>query len=149
MIFYGQPNMMVTTRQTNKITNVIINKPLFRFNDKGEYETNDEIMIKRLSGRFDCLNKVQVTEEKPKRNFDEILEKLKAKENDSENESNLVQVAEIKKAEKTVENMDIKEIRELGKKLKITSFHNMNIEKLKKKILEKQIELSLKGKGGV
>lgn len=148
MIFYGQPNMMVTTRQTNKISNVTINKPLFRFNEKGEYETEDELMIKRLSGRFDCLKKEPI-EIKEEESIDEILNNLKAKENENEDESNLIEVAEIKQEERTVEHMDIAEIRALGKKLKITSFHNMNIEKLKKKILEKQIELSLKGKGGV
>lgn len=65
MKYYGTPNMLVTTRKTNKITNASMMVPLFRFNEDGVYETDDPLMIARLNGRFDCIdNSNEVIEKK-------------------------------------------------------------------------------------
>lgn len=44
MKFYAEPNHLIIDRNTYK--------PLFRFNEQGEYETNDERLIERLKPYF-------------------------------------------------------------------------------------------------
>lgn len=139
MIFYGVPNMLVTTKQANKLTDSFINKPLFRFNENGEYETEDELMIKRLKGRFDCLNNVKKQEEEEvQQDIEEILTNLKPKEN--ENPEDLITVAEIKEIKIEVEPTE-KELRLRAKELKVPSYHNMGLDKLRLYIIKKEAEL--------
>lgn len=52
MKFYGQPNMLVRQRRKKKLTGEIESKAIFRFDQNGEYITNDEDLIKRLTPRF-------------------------------------------------------------------------------------------------
>lgn len=69
-IFYGQPNMLVKSRKKVLFQNTVQFKPLFRFNENGEYETNDEQLIKKLISRFDhkvmedTLKNIEAIEEK-------------------------------------------------------------------------------------
>jgi hypothetical protein len=51
--FKGQPNLLVRTKTTQLYNNKVDYKPLFRFDDNGEYITEDEKLIKKLKGRFD------------------------------------------------------------------------------------------------
>lgn len=53
--FFGKPNLLVTTKKTQLFNNKVDYKPLFRFDENGEYETEDEKLIKKLKGRFDNL----------------------------------------------------------------------------------------------
>lgn len=52
-IFYGNPNQLVKSRHKVLFENRVDFKPLFRFNDKGEYITDDEKLIEKLKSRFD------------------------------------------------------------------------------------------------
>lgn len=52
MKFYGEPNQLVKERKRKQFTMGIINKPLFRFDENGEYETNDPILIEKLKRKF-------------------------------------------------------------------------------------------------
>lgn len=45
MKFFGTPNLLVKDSKND-------DKPLFRFNDNGEFETEDERLIKRLKQHF-------------------------------------------------------------------------------------------------
>lgn len=47
MKFYGTPNMLFVDRQKNK---------KYRFNEKGEFETDNPRLIKKLSGKFSSNN---------------------------------------------------------------------------------------------
>lgn len=51
--FFGQPNMLVKERKKKYFSGEIIQKPLFRFDEKGEYITDDERIIEKLKSRFD------------------------------------------------------------------------------------------------
>lgn len=53
MKFFGQPNMLVKTRKKVWFEQNLVLKPLFRFDEKGEYVTDDEELIKKLTMRFD------------------------------------------------------------------------------------------------
>lgn len=51
--FKGTPNQLICTKHTVLYNNKVERKPLFRFDDNGEYVTEDEKLIKKLKGRFD------------------------------------------------------------------------------------------------
>jgi hypothetical protein len=68
--FFGKPKLLVRTKVTQLYNNKVDHKPLFRFDDKGEFVTEDEKLIRKLKGRFDSLEIVEdeitvVEEEKP------------------------------------------------------------------------------------
>lgn len=52
MKFYGIPNQLVSQRIYNVATQKSKIKPLFRFNEEGEYETGNEALIRRLKMKF-------------------------------------------------------------------------------------------------
>ena len=52
-LFVGEPNMLVKSRHKVQFENTIKFKPLFRFDNKGEYITDNEDLIKKLVSRFD------------------------------------------------------------------------------------------------
>ena len=52
-IFFGEPNMLVKSRHKKLFEGTIQFKPLFRFDENGEYVTSDEILIEKLKSRFD------------------------------------------------------------------------------------------------
>ena len=74
-IFFGEPNMLVKEQKKKYYSMELINKPLFRFDDKGEYVTEDERIIDKLKSRFDHRD---ITEEKEESEKIEI-EKYKCK----------------------------------------------------------------------
>lgn len=51
--FFGQPNMMVKERKKKYFNGEIMYKPLFRFDEKGEYITDNEQLIEKLKSRFE------------------------------------------------------------------------------------------------
>ena len=53
--FFGEPNTLVKTRKRVLFQNEIKFKPLFRFDENGEYVTEDEHLIAKLKGRFDHM----------------------------------------------------------------------------------------------
>lgn len=63
--FFGEPNMLVKTRKKVLFDNKIEFKPLFRFDEKGEFETEDIHLINKLKSRFDHKEILDIeTEEK-------------------------------------------------------------------------------------
>lgn len=52
MKFFGEPNMLVKERKRKPMSQEITVKPLFRFDEKGEYETNNERLIEKLKKKF-------------------------------------------------------------------------------------------------
>lgn len=57
MIFYGNPNETVSTRV--KQNGEFRNKLLFVFNENGEYETEDEKLIKKLKQHFKYKDEIK------------------------------------------------------------------------------------------
>lgn len=66
MKFYGTPNMLVKTKAKRPFTGIIYMKPLFRFDENGEFETEDKELIKKLKKRFkyDEVNKAPKVDKK-------------------------------------------------------------------------------------
>jgi rubrerythrin len=52
MKFYGPPNMLVKAKKRKKLSTEFEMKPIFRFNENGEYETSDEKLIQKLKKKF-------------------------------------------------------------------------------------------------
>ena len=52
MKFYGEPNLLVKERVRKPFATAVTFKPLFRFNEKGEYETEDSKLIEKLKPKF-------------------------------------------------------------------------------------------------
>lgn len=52
MKFYGEPNTLVKTRKRKQFSTEVTMKPLFRFDENGEYETTDERLIQKLKKKF-------------------------------------------------------------------------------------------------
>lgn len=52
MKFYGEPNQLVKERKRKPMSREIAVKPLFRFDEKGEYETEDARLIEKLKKKF-------------------------------------------------------------------------------------------------
>lgn len=50
MKFYGEPNLLVRVRNNGPLKNV---RP-FRFDENGEFETDNKYLIKSMQGRFKC-----------------------------------------------------------------------------------------------
>jgi len=92
--FLGQPNLLVRTKKTQLYNNKVDYKPLFRFDDKGEFITEDEKLIKKLKGRFDH---VEIKEE-------EIV--LEEEKNESESTTEV---------EKGISDLSYNELRKLAK----------------------------------
>ncbi len=67
--FYGEPNMLAKSRHKKLFEGTIQLKPLFRFDDKGEYITSDERLIEKLKSRFDHMEIVENT-------ANEVVEKI-------------------------------------------------------------------------
>lgn len=57
--FFGEPNMLVKTRKRVPFDTRIDFKPLFRFDDKGEYVTDDIHLIEKLKTRFDHVELIE------------------------------------------------------------------------------------------
>ena len=53
MKFYGPPNQLIRTQKRRPMTMELYTVPLFRFDEKGEYETQDIKMAKKLMKRFE------------------------------------------------------------------------------------------------
>ncbi len=53
--FFGEPNMLVKTKKKTYFENKIQLKPLFRFDENGEYITEDKQLIEKLKSRFSCV----------------------------------------------------------------------------------------------
>lgn len=70
--FFGEPNLLVKTRKKVPYEGTIDFKPLFRFDEKGEYITDDADLIEKLKSRFDHIQIFEVetlpfeAEEEPK-----------------------------------------------------------------------------------
>ena len=56
MIILGEPNTLVSLR--TKKFGEIKKKPLFRFDNNGEYRTNDANIIKKASKHFNVIDEV-------------------------------------------------------------------------------------------
>ena len=52
MKFYGPPNQLVRGHKRKPMSKELITIPLFRFNESGEYETQDVKLAKKLMKRF-------------------------------------------------------------------------------------------------
>jgi len=52
MKFYGTPNMLVKQRKRKKMSTEYELKPVFRFDENGEFITDDEKLIKKLAPKF-------------------------------------------------------------------------------------------------
>ena len=52
MKFYGEPGMLVSERVRKPFTMEYKMKPRFRFDENGEFETDDERLIKKLKTKF-------------------------------------------------------------------------------------------------
>lgn len=81
MKFYGEPNMGVfeVVRKKNGMRKVK-RELVFRFDENGEYVTNDEMLIKRLVRKFehdDNDNIVEVTADKVGDNKEQVEVKLR------------------------------------------------------------------------
>ena len=60
--FFGEPLKIIKSKQTNK--------PIFRFDTKGEFITDDEEIVKRALGYFDYIKfDAEVKGEKVKKTF--------------------------------------------------------------------------------
>lgn len=62
MIFKGEPNLFV--RFSNKTVIRVTGKKGFYFNDKGEYETNNDLLCRVLKQHFEQTEN-SVTDDKP------------------------------------------------------------------------------------
>lgn len=51
--FIGKPNLLVKERKRKRFTTEFIYKPLFRFDENGEYITEDERLIEKLKRKFE------------------------------------------------------------------------------------------------
>ena len=52
MKFYGQPNSLVREMRRKPFSTEYEFKPIFRFDEKGEYETTDDRLIQKLKKKF-------------------------------------------------------------------------------------------------
>lgn len=52
MKFFGEPNMLVRERRRKPLSQEVTTKPLLRFDNNGEYETDDPRIIAKLKRRF-------------------------------------------------------------------------------------------------
>lgn len=52
MKFYGNSNELVSSRKYNNMKKHTEQKPIFRFDNNGEYETDNPDMIERLKPHF-------------------------------------------------------------------------------------------------
>ena len=59
--FFGQPNELVKQRKKKLFSTEFVLKPLFRFDENGEYVTEDERLIEKLKRKF----KYEPVEENP------------------------------------------------------------------------------------
>lgn len=50
--FFGQPNQLVTATKKKQLSKEKVRKPLFRFDENGEYICDDERLIERLKAKF-------------------------------------------------------------------------------------------------
>ena len=64
--FFGEPNMLVKGRKKVLFENAWQFKPLFRFDEKGEYVTDDEKLIEKLKSRFDHMPYVEEVKQETK-----------------------------------------------------------------------------------
>jgi len=62
MRFKGQPNLFV--RISNNYLKRVTGMKGFYFNDKGEYETENEVLIKALSQNFEIVEEIVKNEVK-------------------------------------------------------------------------------------
>lgn len=104
--FFGEPLKAITSKKTRKV--------MFRFDTKGEFITDDEEIIKRAKGYFDCIELVVAgTGEKFQKTFEEpkLIITRKSDEVNSD-----------------------EAIRQLAKDAGIKSWHLKAIETLKKEL---------------
>jgi hypothetical protein len=52
MKFFGTPSMLVKEKYRKPFTRELKFRPLFRFDANGEYETDDPVLVKKLSRKF-------------------------------------------------------------------------------------------------
>lgn len=52
MKFYGQPNSLVREMRRKPFSTEYEFKPIFRFDEKGEYSTSDDRLIQKLKKKF-------------------------------------------------------------------------------------------------
>jgi hypothetical protein len=52
MKFYGQPNSLVREMRRKPFSTEYEFKPVFRFDEKGEYSTSDDRLIQKLKRKF-------------------------------------------------------------------------------------------------
>ena len=52
MKFYGQPNSLVREMRRKPFSTKYEFKPIFRFDEKGEYSTSDDKLIQKLKKKF-------------------------------------------------------------------------------------------------
>ena len=109
--FFGQPFKEVTSKKTNKI--------MFRFDTKGEFITDDEEIIRRAKGYFDCIElKAEVIGTLEKRIVSDPVLIITTKDDEKE---------------LAKENTE-EELRELAKEKGITSWHVKSVDTLKKEL---------------
>lgn len=108
MRFKAEPNLFV--RVSNKYVQRVAGIKGFHFDANGEYETENELLIKLLSQHYEAVEGV------PQTITPEVIES--APQVDSE----------------PINGMDDNTIRALGKARKIKHWHIMSIEKLKKEL---------------
>lgn len=77
--FFGEPNLLIKTRKKVPYEGTIDFKPLFRFDAKGEYITEDADLIERLKGRFDHIEVLEAEEPLPFEEEEEPKEEAKFK----------------------------------------------------------------------
>lgn len=53
--FFGEPNMLVKNKKRNIFQDDVSFEPLFRFDSKGEYITDNIELINKLKSRFDHM----------------------------------------------------------------------------------------------
>lgn len=64
MVFVGEPNHYVVF--SNEYVIRVTNQNGFKFDDKGEYETNNPLLIKYIGQHFKAKETPAIEEEKPK-----------------------------------------------------------------------------------
>jgi hypothetical protein len=81
--FFGTPNLLVKSRYKKYFDGNIQFKPLFRFDENGEFITEDENLISKLTDRFDHIadfgKMVEETTEETKVEPKKIVKKRGAK----------------------------------------------------------------------
>jgi len=102
MKFYAEPHLLVRVRNNGPLKNV---RP-FRFDENGEFETDNKYLIKTLIGKFKSDNKEPLIDK-------EVVTKEKANE--------------------TIEYSE-EELRAMAKEQKIKSWHVKSVETLKEEL---------------